>query len=191
MTPQAFVTKWKPVTTTERASSQSHFIDLCALLGQPAPLDADPTGEWYAFEKGASKATGGQGWADVWRRECFGWEYKGPGRDLAKAYQQLQLYRESLENPPLLIVSDIQTIEVHTNFTNTVKQVHRFTLDDLLDPRQLDRLRVRHTTKRTAPVHARGQRDRFRRDGDDRFHLASSFRCHKYTNAVPAINPQA
>ena len=39
------------------------------------------------------------------------------------------------------MVSDILTIEVHTNFTNTVKQKIVFTLDDLLDPAKLDRLR--------------------------------------------------
>ena len=40
-------------------------------------------------------------------------------------------YREDLGNPPLLIVSDIDTIEIHTNFTATQKAVRRFTLDDL------------------------------------------------------------
>ncbi len=68
-------------------------------------------------------------------------EYKGKHADLDKAYQQLLQYRESLENPPLLIVSDIDTIAIHTNFTNTVKQVHRLTLDDLLTPAGLQRLR--------------------------------------------------
>jgi hypothetical protein len=38
-------------------------------------------------------------------------------------------YREALENPPLLVVSDIETIEVHTNFTNTVKQIYHAVLD--------------------------------------------------------------
>ncbi|MDP8972026.1 MAG: hypothetical protein M3N45_02365 [Actinomycetota bacterium] len=46
-----------------------------------------------------------------------------------------------MENPPLLVVSDIQTIQVHTNFTNSVKQVTTFALDDLLDPEKLDHLR--------------------------------------------------
>src|ERR1700675_3950949 len=30
----------------------------------PAPTDADPMGEWYSFERGATKTTGGEGWAD-------------------------------------------------------------------------------------------------------------------------------
>ncbi|MGD2177791.1 MAG: hypothetical protein PVG71_08215 [Anaerolineae bacterium] len=43
-------------------------------------------------------------------------------------------YREALENPPLLIVSDIERILIHTNFANTVKRVYELTLDDLLIP---------------------------------------------------------
>ena len=66
MSPQDFVSKWKGVTLTERASAQSHFIDLCALLGEPTPTDADPTGESYTFEKSVATLGGGQGFADVW-----------------------------------------------------------------------------------------------------------------------------
>jgi type II restriction/modification system DNA methylase subunit YeeA len=141
ITPQSFVSKWKHADLTERASSQSHFIDLCTLLGQPSPTDADPTGESYAFEKGVSKSIGGEGWADVWKRGFFAWEYKRKGANLEKAYQQLQQYAEALENPPLLVVSDERVIQVHTRFTGMVKQVYEFTLEDLLDPKKLDRLR--------------------------------------------------
>lgn len=66
MTPDAFIAKWNGVTLKERSASQSHFIDLCRLLDEPDPVSADPTGEWYCFEKGAKKAGGGDGWADVW-----------------------------------------------------------------------------------------------------------------------------
>jgi hypothetical protein len=31
MTPSNFAAKWERITTTERASSQSHFLDLCEL----------------------------------------------------------------------------------------------------------------------------------------------------------------
>ena len=157
ITPQDFVARWRQSTLTERSSSQSHFIELCHILGQQTPTEADPTGSWYTFERGAEKTQGGQGWADVWRRGCFAWEYKGKHKDLIKAYEQLLQYREALENPPLLIVSDIDSIEVHTNFTNTVKQIYRFTLDDLLDARKLDHLRRIFTepdTFRTAPTTA-------------------------------------
>jgi hypothetical protein len=125
------VAKWQGSTRAERAAAQEHFIDLCRMLGQPTPNDADPTGEWYAFEKGAGKAEGGEGWADVWMRDHFAWEYKGKRKDLAAAYSQLNGYREALGNPPLLVVCDLARFEIHTNFTNTVPRVYRFTLDDL------------------------------------------------------------
>jgi hypothetical protein len=48
MTPQQFIAKWKPVALTERATAQSHFLDLCALLGHDDPVSADPTGEFVA-----------------------------------------------------------------------------------------------------------------------------------------------
>ncbi|MBI1880635.1 MAG: class I SAM-dependent DNA methyltransferase, partial [Chloroflexi bacterium] len=70
--------------------------------------------------------------ADVWKKGFFAWEYKGKHADLDKAYQQLLQYREALENPPLLVVSDIDSIVIHTNFTNTIKRVERLTLNDLL-----------------------------------------------------------
>jgi hypothetical protein len=130
-TPAEFVSKWQGSTRAERAAAQEHFIDLCRMLGQPTPNDADPTGEWYAFEKGAGKAEGGDGWADVWMRDHFAWEYKGKRKDLAAAYSQLNGYREALGNPPLLVVCDLARFEIHTNFTNTVPRVYRFTLDDL------------------------------------------------------------
>ena len=41
-------------------------------------------------------------------------------------------YREDLENPPLLVVCDLELFRIHTNFTGTAKQVYRFSLDDLL-----------------------------------------------------------
>ncbi len=145
MTPQQFVDKWRLVDQKERSASQTHFNDLCALLGVPAPIEADPTGVDYAFERGAVKSTGKGGWADVWKRGCFGWEYKGPKKDLGAAYEQLQLYREALDNPPLLIVCDLTTIVIHTNFTNSVKRVETFDLDRLLRPAALDLLRCAWT----------------------------------------------
>ena len=133
MTPQFFIQKWRSATLTERAAAQSHFNDLCALLAEPNPTDADPLGEWFAFEKGARKTGGGQGWADVWKKGCFAWEYKGKHKDLGAALKQLQQYALALDNPPLLIVCDLDSIEIHTHFTNTVHVVHRLTLDDLAD----------------------------------------------------------
>jgi len=141
MTPQQFIAKWQRVNLTERSACQQHFLDLCELLEQKKPAEADPDGDWYTFERGAQKTGGGDGWADVWMRGHFGWEYKGKRKDLAAAYQQLLLYREDLENPPLLVVCDMDRFEIHTNFTGTVKKVYAFDLAGLANPANLDVLR--------------------------------------------------
>ena len=141
MTPQDFIAKWQMVELKERTAAQSHFNDLCALLGLPDPVSDDPKGERFTFEKGATKTTGGEGWADVWRKDCFAWEYKGKRRDLTAAYAQLQQYAVALDNPPLLIVSDMDRIRIHTNWTNTVQKVHTITLADLSDAAHRDLLR--------------------------------------------------
>ena len=134
MTPEAFIAKWEQVTTTERAASHTHFLDLCELLEVDKPLDVDRKGEFYAFERRVSKVFGGDGFADVWKRGHFAWEYKRKKRNLQEAYRQLVLYRDDLENPPLLVVCDLERFEVHTNFTGTPKQVHSFTIHDLVNP---------------------------------------------------------
>ena len=145
MTPHEFLSKWRHVELKERSASQSHFNDLCALLGVADPVSADPTGEWFTFEKGASKTSGGEGWADVWRRGAFAWEYEGRHANLDKAYNQLLQYAVALENPPLLITSDMDRIIVRTNWTNTVQERHDFTLEELLDGAVRDRLKAAFT----------------------------------------------
>jgi len=133
MTPESFIATWQANTRNEAAASKAHFLDLCALLDVPPP-QSDPTGATYAFEKGVTKSAGGGGWADVWKRGCFGWEYKSRGGDLEKAYDQLLRYSGALENPPLLITSDMDRIIVRTNWTNAVSERRDFQLEDLRDP---------------------------------------------------------
>lgn len=77
-----FVTRWKASTLSERAGAHSHFNDLCDVLGQPHPAAADQTGDTFTFEKRVSTASGGKGFADVWKRGHFAWEYKGKHKDL-------------------------------------------------------------------------------------------------------------
>lgn len=169
MTPQEFVDKWSRSELKESAGSQEHFIDLCHLLCEPTPAEADPKGEAFTFEKGAMKTGGGGGWADVWKKGHFAWEYKGKHANLDRAFAQLQRYAIALENPPLLIVSDMERFIIHTNWTNTVEDIHEIALEELLDgrrrqllehafrdPEQLKPRRTRqHLTEEVAATFAR------------------------------------
>jgi type II restriction/modification system DNA methylase subunit YeeA len=136
MTPAEFISKWQTNTRAERSACQEHFIDLCHLLDEPTP-NSDPTGEDYAFEKGATRFTGQDGWADVWRRAHFAWEYKKKRGNLDAAHRQLLLYAGPLGNPPLLIVSDIARIIIRTNWTNAVTETHEIALEELSNPLRL------------------------------------------------------
>jgi hypothetical protein len=98
-----FIRKWGPGgpahDLTERAGAQAHFIDLCRLLGVPEPDDA----ERYCFERGVTKTGSAagrtDGFADVWLKGCFAWEYKAPGKSLDGALRQLMQYALPLESP--------------------------------------------------------------------------------------------
>lgn len=141
-----FINKWAKTQLSERAASQEHFIDICRLLGVKTPAELDPTGDTFTFEKGAKVSApasagskGDRGWADVWYKGRFAWEYKRKDKHktLEAAYQQLQKYREDLENPPLLIVCDIARFEIHTNFTGYKPEVHQIALEELADEGKL------------------------------------------------------
>jgi len=131
LTVAEFVIRWKTYDQSEEVGAKLHFADLCELLGQRHPAAADSAGESYAFEKRVRKTSGAEGFADVWLRDHFAWEYKKKRKDLKKAYNQLNDYREELGNPPLLVVCDFERFEVHTNYTRTNKRVYKFNLDDL------------------------------------------------------------
>ncbi len=134
LTPADFVEKWERATLNERAAYQSHFNDLCRMLGHATPAEIDPDGSFFRFEKAVVKIGGDKGFADVWYKGHFAIEYKGPGKydTLDDAYRQLLQYREDLLNPPLLVVCDIRRFEVHTNFPNTAKRVYRFSNQEVL-----------------------------------------------------------
>src|SRR5208282_5694033 len=78
MTVTEFIAIWQKADLTERSGCQQHFCGLCRLLGHPEPVEADPTGESFTFERGAEKNTGGDGFADVWKKGYFGGEYIAP-----------------------------------------------------------------------------------------------------------------
>ena len=134
MTPQEIIDKWAAggpaYALSERAGAQPHFMDLCSMLGVSTPGDA----ENYCFEPCVTKTGSGRGFADVWKRGHFAWEYKAPGKSLDAALKQLMMYALPLENPPLLVVSDRLRIEIHTHFTGHPSECHVIRLEDLGRP---------------------------------------------------------
>src|SRR5436305_3565526 len=159
MSPAEFRKKWARYSGKETSAYQEHFNDLCALLGQASPAAADPTGsESFCFQKRvvkdaellpieetarvADEPPKERGFADVWKRDCFAWEYKGKKKNLDEAYQQLLRYRESLLNPPLLVVCDFDRYIVRTNFNGTVQETHEFTNANIDSPQVLHLLRA-------------------------------------------------
>ena len=120
LTPQQFVANWSNTQLKESASYITHFDDLCEFVGHAKPAHADKTGETFTYQKGALKSDGGQiighGFADVWFKDHFAIEYKGAGqhKTLTEALKQLRGYASSLENPPLLVVCNIEHYKVHT-----------------------------------------------------------------------------
>ena len=141
MTPEEFIAKWRAAQLKERSAAQEHFIDLCRLLDEPTPAEADPMGNAYCFERGTSIEGGGDGWADVWKRHHFAWEYKGKRANLDAAFTQLRQYALALENPPLLIVSDMAQFRIRTNWTNSVSKTYEIGLEELVDAEKRDLLK--------------------------------------------------
>ena len=78
MTARDFIAKWQHVELKERSAAQEHFIDLCRLVSHPTPVELDPTGDSFCFERGVSKHGGGDGFADVWKHGFFGLEWLNP-----------------------------------------------------------------------------------------------------------------
>src|SRR5208282_2686986 len=156
MTAAEFKKKWGRSKAKETASYQEHFIDLCRLLEQPTPNEADSSGsDFFCFQKRVVKDAElfelhetpdvseptERGFADVWKKDCFAWEYKGKKKNLDEAYKQLLRYRESLLNPPLLVVCDFDRYIIRTNFNGTVQETYEFTNAQIDDPKILKRLR--------------------------------------------------
>ena len=132
--PQEFVERWANSQLREQQGAQSHFNELCELVGHKTPTQLDPLGEFFTFEEQVSKATGGKGRADVWYKGHFAWEYKGKHKDLEAAYAQLLAYRGDLGNPPLLVVCDFLEYRIYPQWVNTSGIPFRFTNQDLTQP---------------------------------------------------------
>ncbi len=157
-----FKAKWSKFSGKESAAYQEHFNDLCRLLDHPTPVEADPSGaEAFCFQKRVVKDAelfvvtsrepdapyepAAHGFADVWKKGCFAWEYKGKRKNLDDAYQQLLRYREALLNPPLLVVCDFDRYIIRTNFNGAVQQTHEFTNAEIDRPQNLRVLRAAFT----------------------------------------------
>src|SRR5437764_2544903 len=137
------IEKWEQNAQKESAAAKEHFSDLCHLLGVLTPNDKGSGPDTYCFEKSLTKTGGKAGFADVWKKDRFAWEYKGKGKylNLDAAYSQLLLYKEDLGNPPVLVVSDIANYEVHIAFTGYRTRVEKFTNADLANASTRELLR--------------------------------------------------
>ena len=139
MTPQDFIAQWGAggpgSGLNEEQGAQSHFLDLCELLGVAKP-GSEPG---YLFEQGGRLPGQATGYADVYKRGAFAWENKAPGKNLDAALRQLQAYSLALDNPPLLVVCDRLTIRIHTQFNGHPSERHDIALADLAghDKREL------------------------------------------------------
>jgi hypothetical protein len=167
MTAAEFKRKWSRYQGKETSAYQGHFDDLCRLLGQPTPAEADPSGsDFFCYQKRVVKDAeffnleespdAGElterGFADVWKKGCFAWEYKGKKKNLDEAHKQLLRYRESLLNPPLLVVCDFDRYIVKTNFSGTVQEVYEFTNDQIDRPENVRLLRALFDDPEYRPV---------------------------------------
>src|ERR1017187_3784964 len=157
MTASEFKKKWSRYQGKETSGYSEHFNDLCRLLAEPTPAEADPSGsDFFCFQKRVVKDAelfdlhetpdasepAERGFADVWKKGCFGWEYKGKKKNLDEAYRQLLRYRESLLNPPLLVVCDFDRYIIRTNFNGPDQETYEFTNDSIDRPENLRILRA-------------------------------------------------
>ena len=141
MNSQIFQQKWGPggpaFHLNEEQGAQSHFIDLCDLLGVPRP--GSEAG--YLFEKKTLVLGEARGYADVFKSGAFAWENKAPGKSLDAALKQLLTYSLALSNPPILVVCDRLTIRIHTQFTGHPTETFNVGLGELDQPDKLALLR--------------------------------------------------
>src|SRR2546430_17455842 len=101
MTPAEFKRKWSRYTGKETSAYHGHFDDLCRLLEQPTPAEADPSGsDFFCFQKrvvedaglfvlhenGVATEPGESGFAELWSKRYVGWAYKGKAKNVVEAF---------------------------------------------------------------------------------------------------------
>ena len=135
MSPTAFVAKWRDIDFGEKQASQEMFLDICAVLGHPTPVDYGDK-DVFTFEK---PVPGGV--PDAYLEGRFGWEFKGSDADLDGAMNQLLRYQVHLKTPPLLIVSSFNTIRIRTNFPGMETVLYENPVAELAQQENLAKLR--------------------------------------------------
>lgn len=97
-----FIAKWSPGGAAhglnEEQGAQQHSLELCAVLGVAPPGGGNDD----LFEKGTLLLGQRRGYADVFKRGCFAWENKLPGKPLDVALRQLMSYVPMLRLRPEL-----------------------------------------------------------------------------------------
>ena len=90
----AFIAKWglggSGFALNERQGAQQHFLELCDVLGVASPTGVNDGVADYLFEKQTLILGEKRGFADVFKRHAFAWEYKAPGYSLDAALNQLR-----------------------------------------------------------------------------------------------------
>jgi hypothetical protein len=148
-----FITRWIGAAVSERAHYQSFIVQLCRLLGVPAPDEDRPGDQDYRFERAVRfrHEDGGShvGFIDCYRRDCFVLEAKQSDRKsgerlMRQAKRQAETYAKGLDEwPPFLMLVDVgRSIELWSDFARQGKAYvpfpdrarHRIRLQDLRDP---------------------------------------------------------
>ena len=183
--PDMFIAKWKNVDFGEKQASQEMFLDICAVVGHPTPVEHSDK-DAFTFEKWVPG-----GFADAYLEGCFGWEFKGSDDDLAAALNQLLRYQVHLKTPPLLIVSSFRTIRIQTNFPGMETVRHEIPVAELDQPAQLRKLQWAFFTpaefrpNRTVDAVTKETADLFQAIvGDMEQHTADPERLARYLNQI-------
>lgn len=149
-----FARRWLNYDRSEQSQYHGHFNGLCRIVGHDTPAKR-PDSDDFTFQRAAPLNRGTKGFADVFLRDRFIMEYKAPGANLDDAYIQALGYRDSLGNPPLILVSDFKNLRVHTNFTGTVSDTYYIELDELFRLSGLARHRTALGDDRIGPLTVR------------------------------------
>ncbi|NBW08553.1 MAG: type II restriction endonuclease subunit M [Caulobacteraceae bacterium] len=150
----AFIETWSRAAVRECSDGQTFIIQLCRVLGVPAPNDQVVGDPDYAFERYLRFRDEGAAprrmRADCYRRGAFVLEIKGREQEMGKGLRQAEVYADRLERrPPFLVIVNVgRSIELWASFGSDRApyqpfpdaESHRIALEDLRRPEIRDRL---------------------------------------------------